>query len=277
LENEEMLERLSVTFHHRNYVLNILGDVPKLFLNDWMDMDSPNRYPSKRDLPICLNSMDNEKIIESVEDKFDLETIIHNKRSVNSIFDNTLWDKAKWRGFGSFFDPNTMTMGIFLAFENEEAGRQIFEDWVKRLGNEDKEEEIALTIIKGVDKNNPHWYKVHIAGNIKPLESGVLLTTVSRFYELEASTSENLDKLIQGFRHLKQYKLCNARVESDGNIKPDFERAILKRNLAIVEAWKITPNDIESLAILKGDCPIIPEGVSNAPVLEVLELRNKGV
>jgi len=88
----------------------------------------------------------------------------HDKRQVLSIIDKNLWDKAKWKGFGFFKDLSGM--GIFIVYENEETGKKIFDDWINRVGKEDKDELIKITIVKGVDKKNPFWYRVHISYNI---------------------------------------------------------------------------------------------------------------
>ena len=55
---------------------------------------------------------------------------------------------------------------------------------------------------------------------------------------------------------------------------PFLESAIIKREIIIRNAWEIGLHDLESVAIKKGDIPIIPDNIENAPVLEVLKKRN---
>lgn len=272
-KKEELHERLSIIFEHRNFVLNILGDKPKLFFSDWIEGKSFKEYPLKRKTPISFNQKEQKVESDNSNDKFNPDKVGHDKRKVFSIIDTTIWDKAKWKGFGFFGD--SLGLGVFIAYEDEIAGKRIFDNWIKKVGKEDKDEQIKITIIKGVDKNNPFWYRVHVSSNIDKDEfkSGNLFILASRFHEMNANSSINLDNLINGFNTLKQYRLCPAKIIdiNTGQIEPYFDRAILKRELYIKHAWEIGKHDLDNVVIKKGDSPIIPDNVINAPVLEVLK------
>jgi len=273
---EEIHERLSLVFEHRNFMVNILGDKSKYFFSDWIENKSTKEYPLKREKPISFELKEQEVKIEDSNSKFNPNNVAHDKRKVFSIIDTTIWDKAKWKGFGFFGDSSGL--GIFIAYEDENAGKKIFDNWIKRFGNEDKGEQIKITIIKGVDKTNPFWYRVHISNNIdkKEFKSGGLFISASRFHEMNANTSTNLDNLINGFRVFKQYRLCPAKIIDikTGKIEPYFDKAILKRELHIKNAWEIGEHDLDNVVIKKGDSPIIPKSKKNAPVLKVLQSKN---
>lgn len=54
---------------------------------------------------------------------------------------------------------------------------------------------------------------------------------------------------------------------------PKFETlAIRKKEMIVKNAWEIGINDIEQVAIRKDDDPWIPEGVVDAPYLEVIKM-----
>ena len=46
---------------------------------------------------------------------------------------------------------------------------------------------------------------------------------------------------------------------------------ILKKDIVIVNAWEITVNDIEKIALFESDEVIVPPNVENAPYLEIFD------
>ncbi|MCT4614459.1 MAG: hypothetical protein N4A49_06255 [Marinifilaceae bacterium] len=277
-KDEEINERLSIIFEHRKFTINVLGDTPKLFYNSWKGNNRINTYLPKRKSPLVYNFSD-EKNKDSTKTKpdSDLDNIRHNQRKVSSIIDVNQWDKAKWNAFGLFTDNNGLS--IFIGYTYGEEGKKIFKDWIKKFGVKDTDEKIKITIIKGVDKHNPYWYRVHIGANVKKeeLKSGDIILSASRFHEMNATTPNNLNKLISVFNDYKSFRFCPAEVELNANkINPFEEYSIIKHEITFRNAWEIGLHDLENVAIKKGDNPIIPKDVKNAPVLEVLRRKENG-
>ncbi len=274
-KKEELNERLTFIFEHRNFAINVLGNEPKFFYDNWKNKKSINQFPPKRDVPLKyqFDKSDDEFRPDSKPD-FDLNKVGHNQRKVSSIIDNTQWDKAKWNGFGFFMDKNGLN--IFIGYTYGDNGKQIFKDWIKKIGTVDSEEKIKITIIKGVDKHNPHWYRVHIGTDVKKeqLKSGDVIVSASRFHEMNATSPVNLSNLISAYNHHKSFRFCPAEIVLNVNkIDPFEEYSILKSELTIRNAWEIGIHDLESVAIKKGDNPIIPDKEENAPVLDVLKRK----
>jgi hypothetical protein len=78
---------------------------------------------------------------------------------VMSPFVLPLWDKAKWKGTGvalpaahSGVAPPLMA----LAFENLDAGQKIFRGWRKKVGAENQDGWLSVTIITGIGEK-AHW------------------------------------------------------------------------------------------------------------------------
>ncbi len=46
-----------------------------------------------------------------------------------------------------------------LIFSNAEMANNIFQEWQDRFGSEDANDEIRISIIKGIDKENPYYYR----------------------------------------------------------------------------------------------------------------------
>ncbi|MFT3739092.1 MAG: hypothetical protein QM786_10060 [Breznakibacter sp.] len=273
-KNEELNERLSFILEHRNFTINVLGNEPKLFFDNWLNKKSIKEFPLKRVTPLKYNFDVKEETTNSKPD-FDLNKIGHNQRKVSSIIDTNLWDKAQWKGFGFFLGKYGFS--IFIGYENGNAGNQIFTDWINRFGAIDMNEKIRITIIKGVDRFNPHWYRVHIGTDLKKEEfkSGDIIFSASRFHEMNAISPENLNNLISAFNYFKSFRFCPAEIVLNVNkIDPFEEYSITKKELIVRNAWEIGLHDLESVAIKKGDNPIIPDNIVNAPVLEVLKKIN---
>lgn len=272
-EKDEIYERLALVFGHRNSVLNILGDNPKLFLDDWISYYKPEQYVMKRENPI---SYCYEEILDKNQQKYtkeDIGEIRHNQIKTHTVIDMALWDKAKLNGFG--FTLDNKGMGIFLAFKNEFSAKQIFKEWKRRVGNIDKEELIKILIIKGINKKKPNWYRVVITINEKALQR----SNTDKFFNIPLrsrimtpDTPDNLNNLIYGIKVYKQYKLFPLLLDDNGKSEPFFDYAIIKTSLIIKDAWEIGENDLEKAAIQKDDNPIIPDKYkNNAPVLDILK------
>jgi len=270
-KKEEIQERLSLIVQHRNFTINLLGDTPRLFFNNWIDYLNPSEYISKRKIPISYN-LDIKKVNKEFEYK-DLDKVRHNEIETRSVIDMPLWEEAKWKGFGFLLHPRE-GLGIFIAYENSDAGITIFNKWINDFGEEDKLDLVKITIIRGVDERNPYWYRVHISANVdvyNPLQSNRFFTVLSRVHEMNANTPENMAKLIDLFNTMKKYKLYPAKLSHDGKeIEPFFDKGILKTTLIIKDAWEIGENDLDRVVIKKNDRPLIPIGNTNAPVLKII-------
>jgi len=268
-ENEELNERLAFVYEHRNFSKNILGDNPKLFYEDWTG--NAKNYELKLGELQKFSIKEEETNISEINPEH-FKPSRHDDNKVISIIEDKLWDKATWKGFGPFFAPN-IGYGIFLLFENGEAAKSIFENWIEKFGKEDKENIIKITLIKGVKKNNPFWYKVHITANMEVLAKNSkerFFNVTARFHQMTPNNSENMKRIEQ----IANNKLlfCPAQMTKDGkDIIPLFDKGIVKYSIEIKNAWELGMHDPAGVAILEDDDPIIPSEVKNAPVLEILK------
>lgn len=266
---EELNERLAFIYSHRKFICNILGENPKFLLKNWITSTTIKDYPLKRDIVKVIKG-DVEKDGPGVE-KLDLDKLGHNQRKVISFINDSLWDKAKWRGFGYYID--NQGLAIFLAFENGSYGNEIFKEFVTRFGKNDEKESIRITLIKGVDKKNPHYYCVHIGPNLEKIDIGdkSVFITSSRFREIPATSSKNLNDIVSALYHYKKFRFCAAEISRESsNILP-FDISIDKTEIVIKQAWEITWNDPCRVVMRKSYEPIIPEGIENLEILEIVK------
>lgn len=214
---------------------------------------------------------------ERTDDKPNLKNISHKRIKAETIINTELWDNAKWKAFG-FFSHYQIPFGLILSFENIEFGKRIFKEWIDKYGKEDINKVISVTIVKGIDKNNPYWYKVLISKNVNKdlFSDGNLVSISSRFHRMEPSSNNNLNNLIKGYEKFKRYILIPAHIDSKFNMTPFPELGILKTELKIIDAWQIGIHDLERVVITEEDNPIIPKGILDAPILELLKEKKKG-
>lgn len=277
-EKEEINERLSLIFHHRNFSLNILGNQPKFFLKDWLDKKTMHEYPLKRKFPVLFH-IEEEKKNTVEKDDMKLESVMHDKRRVLSLIDDELWNNAGWIGFGVVNHP-AHGLGTMLCFKNADIGQKIFDKWIERIGAEDKEELIRVSIIRGIDKDNPYYYRVLITANIdKNLNNkGELTLATARIHKMGPKDSKSLEYLINQFNVRKEYKLYPAgKIFGENGFESYYNKGILKRELNIRNAWQIGEHDIDRVAIKENDNPIIPKDINDAPVLKILKKNINGL
>lgn len=272
-KHEELNERLSFVYEHRNFTKSVLGDYPKFFFKDW-SKDKKEFYLKRNKLISFTIKHNQEGIFENSSNTFTQSR--HDENKVISIIQDKFWNKATWKGFGPFFAPH-IGFGLFLAFENGDAGKAIFEDWIKRFGKEDKNDIIKITIIKGVNKRNPYWYKVHISANIQSQlfdSRERYISVTARFHQMTPDNPLNIQRIEQAIGINRKFLFCPAEITKDGkDVEPFFEKAIIKNSIDIINAWELGINDPAGVVIHNDDDPIIPSEVKNAPVLEILRKR----
>lgn len=276
-KNEEINDRISFVFNHRSFSNNVLGDKPKLFANDWIEGKNIHKYENIRQTPVVFKLDDEYEQLKKTEGKPNLEQVRHDKRKVYSVIDDSLWQDPYWHGFG-FIQINNFDFGIFIAFKNGNKGKKIFEKWIQKFGNEDKEEQIKITLIKGIDTKNPFWYKVVIGSNIKidKKEDIEVYMASQRIHRMEPNNPVNIENLTKLYSKNKKYLLLPAQISHDGtDVEPFFDKGIIKRQLNIKNAWELAENDMEQVAITDKDNPIIPKDIDDAPILKILKNRKK--
>lgn len=264
-KDEEVLERVAIIYNHRNFFLNSMGKELKVFFNDWIkNIEDLNKYEIKD-----IENFDIEQQIIKPEE-FDFKEKRHDKIKTESIIDMELWDKARWSATGSIFYPSSGLLGLIILYKDIEAGKKIFDNWIKRFGRVDKDEFIKISIIKGIDKKNPYYYTVQITSNPNvDLIKTNLLSIPSRFNIMTPNNSTNLDNFEKFYDKVKRFVIMPAKFETDKQIEPIFDKAIMKTKISIKYAWEIGEHDMEKVLIREEDNPIIPqEHMKDAPILK---------
>lgn len=275
-EKDEVHERLSIILEHHNFLTNVLTDKPKFFLQDWINSNVSEFNLLRTESPISINKVLQKLPKNDVKgEKPNFKNVTHKKIKAETIINTELWDNAKWKAFG-FFSSYSIPFGLILTFENIDNGKKIFNEWIDKYGKVDNNEEISITIIKGIDKNNPYWYKVFISKKVdkSTITDGQFISLSSRFHRMEPQNSTNLDNLVNGYNTYRKFVLIPAHIDTNFQITPIIELGILKTELKIKNAWEIGINDFERVVITEDDNPIIPDNIIDAPLLEVLKEKS---
>jgi hypothetical protein len=101
-----------------------------------------------------------------------------------------------------------------------------------------------------------------------------LIAFAARVNTMEPETSENLDRFLVRFSQVKAFQIAPCVINADMSIqRPLFEVAITKDQLYVRDAWQIGLNDVDMVGVFPDDSPIIPEGISDAPIKKLLEWK----
>jgi hypothetical protein len=86
---------------------------------------------------------------------------------VGGFINIDLWNKAKWSGTGFGFEGQLKEHPIMcLLFEEKEPAIEIMKNWLIRLGETDKYNELRISIIEGDIPGEQPGYSIHIGSNI---------------------------------------------------------------------------------------------------------------
>jgi hypothetical protein len=175
----------------------------------------------------------------------------HRKMVIRSVINSHLWDQAGWKGalYGSSSPGAPPLLG--LLFTNEDVARKIFAGWRERFGKVDEDDEIHISIVRGISEEHPHQYAVMITSKLPErdeLRDTNKVIVASRIQHMRADTSVNLERFLTACRSAGRYVLLPAVLGPDG---PDFvwDLAIAKNKLTVKRGDEIGPGDIERTAL----------------------------
>ena len=194
----------------------------------------------------------------------------HRDMKVLSVLNLPVWDAARWKGLAYTFarGPDDVPEIHFL-FEDIEAGRKIFRGWLRRFGSVDRDDTIGLTLVTGVDRDHPDWYRLAVGyRDADVLKSGArFLGFSARIQEMNPGDGRNLGQFLERYRRLGCYRIAPMEHQAAGGVvRATLPRiSIEKRLLKIVPAWKIGPDDFLRMALRGVANPVVPSGEEDPP------------
>ena len=268
---------------------DVLGSSPKLKTSDWKKSDT-GLYPLRRsqvwDTPDRRDaSSDSEgtrpsnSVVGRGEPSAnipDAEPAKHTDMQSISLIRESLWDRAEWSAAAYIVAlDDSMPPVLALVFKDRETARQIFRAWRRELGAHDNDDKLRVSIIRGIDKENPFTYRVIIGANVPAASPGPdtrYILSLSRVHTMVPTSDENLVRFLGSFQRLGRYVLAYALIDDDTrSLRRILDDAIGKRDLNIREAWEVGRHDVDSAGILVDDDPIVPATQQDPPVRELIE------
>jgi hypothetical protein len=247
----------------------VLGNEPRIAISDWLD-PTATRYPLIRSLAWDHSAREQEAAIPSTpviraistddppQGLFDPSRLRHSDMEIVSLIRDTLWDRAGWRGtvFISF-PGQSVTPAMAIAFDDLDAGKEIFKHWQKELGHEDQSDQLFVGIVRGISRSNPHAYRILLAANPATALSRHkaerrIAAIPCRIHRMDATTDQNLNRFLEGFENAGKFFLTYCHLPSGS---ADFEEAkpgdvaIVKSTLVVRDAWEIGKRNFEAAAI----------------------------
>ena len=267
-KKENLFERtVSFSFAHF-FQIRILGNYFSTL--DDLSFLVKKSYPPLEPLPIVvplnLGEHKNDLREKDTENDKGLHSLRHNDIAVSSIINTHLWDKAGWRGVvyahSGTVDRHPPVLGLF--FENKEMALSIFNEWIDKFGQNDVHDRIRISIIRGINLDKVHHYRVHISPSIgaegRVIEPSKMIWRISRLRTMEPDDPTNLEMFLKQFERFGKCSLVPA-VSSGSGGKPELlsNYSILIRNLHVRQASEISANDLDVVAVGEDDKVIIPE------------------
>lgn len=187
--------------------------------------------------------------------------LLPSARLINAPF----WEAANWCATAFQFHPTGECPPVLgIVFENAKVGREIFSEWVAEYGNQDRFEEVRVSIIEGNLPGQRPGYTVHICPDPVGLaarataegvvlEPGIfLLGRVNRMNPLPESPSQ-LPRFKMEYERHREFLLAPVTRRSDGKLWTDVEFGLVKTSIQFRDISEITEIDIDSIALLIRD------------------------
>jgi hypothetical protein len=286
---EHALER-AVNFTNTFISLgNVLGHNPKTRLDAWLEgrtnsallrktvWDEDERQAKELGRNLRTKTLgSNRPGVRSPESQPQFQPLVrHSDLRTFSLIRQKLWNEAGWRGVGYFGSagPDAPAPMMALLFQNSKTAAEIFEGWKQDLGEDDPQELLRVSIIRGISKSKPTYYRVvlsteptAVGSDLTPMQGRAMI--VSRIHTMTPASTSNLDRFLQAYTEARSYVLAPGWISPTG--EPVFgEPQITKKTLHVREAWQLGRHDPDSPAVDPDDDVIIPAGEKNAPCTEL--------
>ena len=273
---------------------NILGDPPPGRANDWLKDEGLSDFPVAREeawVPSAVAAVAGADVSHDEEVSgdglrpehlFGADAIRHRDLRVLSPIVLPLWDQAKWRATAVALPqvPGEIVPPMMaLAFEDFESGKKIFRGWLKKIGAENRDGWLSVTIITGIRRSNPLAYRVVVGISESYMKAAMsdnrFCAMTYRMHDMTPSSSRNLDTLQEHFRGSGfvilmpvDFKGAASRVAL---ARESLDLGIKISSLQFVPAWEVDPSSPLVTAMRGITDPVLPAGMTEAPFMQRLQ------
>lgn len=196
--------------------------------------------PAAKDGHAALGATGAREALSSITD--------HPDAKVYSAIDVRLWDQAGWASTAYGTLDSREIPFLALTFRDHKAAEAIFHRWHDRFGDEDKEEDIYIDIIRELPSQPRSHYGMIVTSRIPEDLSDVKITaTVSRSLTMQPADDINLETFLQHFARAGEYLLLGMIIESGQSPRIIPRSGILKRALHVKQATEIAQREPEGV------------------------------
>lgn len=232
------------------------------------------------------NSLKDGFNISREKGDFDLASIKHSEMAVDDTIDVKLWDKAGWKAVGylhnlpAYREPPC----LILVFSCRDSAEKIFNDWIKSIGEIDKNDKIIIALIKGINKNRKFDYRAMVSGSLlhlarkeKATDKNSLLVTPTRMHTMNAESDKNIKLFEESFKLAPYFIVMPGIMDEKGGLCPMPEYIIKKskESLTICHVQDINEDSQLLSGIMPEDDPDI-EDKDHCVFKHMAQLKNKG-
>ena len=273
---ERAQDRASLTAQLPVVLGNVLGQGAKVEAKEWMTLETES-MALRRSVPWWPTAFASSTGAEDGADgtrrdrpALGVDAGRHRDMKVLSVLYLPLWDAARWRGLAYTFARGPADVPeIHFLFEDIEAGRKIFRGWLGRFGEVDRDDTIGLTLVTGVDRDHPDWYRLAVGyrdADVLMSDAPVLGFSL-RMQEMNPRDGYNLGQFLERYRRLGRYRIAPMENQAAGGVVRTTRQGIgiEKRRLKIVPAWKIGPDDFLRTVLWGVANPVVPSGEEDPP------------
>ncbi len=210
----------------------------------------------------------------------DRATTKHSEIQTLSLIREKLWEEAQWFAVAFIGSLDDSAPPILVpVFKSGGPAKGIIEGFREDIGSDDRDDLLRVSIIRGINRSEPFWYRVLIGTNVnrKALRGAKFFAIVNKTITMKPTSHVNLERFLEAFAKIGAFFITTAVDEkgSLGDLQVFYESSILKRNLNVRWARDVARHDPDSVAIHIDDDPILLPGQENAPVVELLNWKRK--
>jgi hypothetical protein len=288
-KGETAMARALDLSHAPAAVRNLFGPEPKFDSSEWVQVKSKEVFELRREVPAFSKHERDASLLSKASPPEGLPASQdqdprpskaspqHRRRTVLGLINPTLWDRAKWNSTAFLTAPGQAPI-LLLGFLDSTAGRAIFDELRRTIGQGDRNDRLRISIITGVDRDRPASYRVMICENLaaSATPSSDEIVVISRFHQMDPSNTDNLDRFRSHLEKTPQYFFAPAQVDlKTKQIIPYVELSISKSTIRIVPAWTLDETHLEMMTIKKDDRVFVPSGVTTVPLHAALARNNE--
>lgn len=199
----------------------------------------------------------------------------------NSTFSNVInfqqWAEAGWAGVTCVNLDSHPFPVLGLRFKNIKIGISIFKQWKYYFGEDDQQDAIRISIIRGIDKNNPLRFVFHITQRDNTFDvdeyhrKSFDLNSFANM--INPDSTDMIESFINNFEG-KEYALAPEPDTSD-EAMPIMTYAIRKRTFHVTDAWRINHKHEDAWAVTYPENVLVPKGVAHPRINRLIDVKQR--